>query len=210
MHAHALYRGLLGALFLLALGACAMGERQLPKEPVITYTPVHLDIHYPQHDVILSDGEAEKLQAFLAGHARNPGGNIALMAAAPDSPVTSERLADVKRQMHGWGYPSVVIVTHASVPRDRIRIGSSTATATAPDCPDWSYAHMANHRNSVLSNFGCAHATNLVRMVEDPNDLVAGTGDNSPDAQRGSGVIEVYRAPPPSPASVEGPQTGGM
>lgn len=77
-------------------------------------------------------------------------------------------------------------------------------TISEANCPDWTYAHMANYRNSVMSNYGCAHATNLNKMVMDPNDLIAGTGDTRPDATRASGVIEVYREPPEQPASTGG------
>lgn len=72
----------------------------------------------------------------------------------------------------------------------------------ALDCPDWTYAHMANYRNTVLSNYGCAHANNFSKMVADPNDLIAGKGDSTPDAMRSSGIIEAYREPP-------APQTSG-
>lgn len=205
------YRGILVVIGALLLGGCAMGERQEPKTPVLVYEPASYDIHYPQNAVILSGTEERTLKAFLASTAANPGGNIALMAAPPHTPATAERLGDLRSRLQQWGYASVITVEDSGVPRDRIRVSSSTVTATAPDCPDWSYAHMENYRNSVLSNFGCAHATNLVRMVADPNDLVAGTGDSGADAQRTGGVLEVYRAPPFGIPSTSGSsQTGGL
>lgn len=206
-----LHQWFLACACLLMLAGCAMGERQLPKEPVIVYKPATHDVHYPQHSVILSDSEETALKAFLADNAANPGGNIALMTATPAAPKTDERVADLQRLLQQWGYPSVLIAEDMTVPTDRIRVSSSTATAHAPDCPDWSYGYMANYRNSVLSNFGCASATNLVRMVEDPNDLVAGTGDSGADAERSSGVIGAYREPPTQAPTLGGEsQTGGL
>ena len=204
------FRFLLACCMALLLAGC-MGETQPPKEPVITYAPVSHDVHYPRGKVIASDHEEAGLKAFLAKSAHNPGGNISLMSATPEKPQTAERISGLRRLLQEWGYPEIAVITDPRVPSDLIRIGSSKVSANAPDdCPDWSYAHMANYRNTVLSNFGCAHATNLARMVEDPNDLVAGTGDSGADATRSSGVIDTYREPPQAPATNVGAQTGGM
>lgn len=203
------FRLLLACCMTLLLTGC-MGETQLPKEPVIAYAPVTHDVHYPRGVVIASDHEEAELKAFLAQSAHNPGGNIALMSATPEKPQTAEQISGLRRLLQEWGYSEIAVVTTPHMPSDRIRVGGSKISARAPDCPDWSYAHMANYRNTVLSNFGCAHATNLVRMVEDPNDLVTGTGDSGADATRSSGVIDTYREPPQAPATNVGAQTGGM
>lgn len=203
------YRLMTALAATLLLAACAMGETQAPKAPVVTFVPVTHDVYYPQHTVIVSNKEEAELRAFLAGSSHNPGGNIALTAARPESPQTAERLDDLQRQLKEWGYPQVVVIADATVPDALIRVTSSEASVTAPECPDWSYGHMANYRNTTLSNFGCAQATNLTRMVEDPNDLVAGSGDSGADAERSTGVLETYRTPVDAPQPA-GSQTGGM
>lgn len=205
MRRMSIYR-LLCLLLLPLMAGCAMGERQLPKEPVLTYSPVTHDVRYPKHMVLPSDAEEDALQAFLAKNGSNPGGNIALLSATPAVHTNQERISDIKQLMQEWGYNMPVIIAQdPNVPSDTIRVSSSRVEATAPDCPDWSYGYMANYRNSHMSNHGCATATNLVRMVEDPNDLVAGTGDSNADAERSSGIIDTYREPPAPP-----PTTGSQ
>ncbi|MCH2547665.1 MAG: CpaD family pilus assembly lipoprotein, partial [Alphaproteobacteria bacterium] len=136
-----------------------------------------------------------KLMEFLAQSGNNPGGNIALLTAMPEDTQTAQRLEDLQRQLDQQGYHEIVVVSDASIPEGRIRVSTSEARVSSPDCPDWSYAHMENYRNARLSNYGCAHAVNLSKMVMDPNDLIAGKGDPRPDVERGRVVIEAYRAP---------------
>ncbi len=44
-------------------------------------------------------------------------------------------------------------------------------------CPDWRHSAIVNHDNSVMSNHGCATATNVSLMVADKNDLLKGQSD---------------------------------
>lgn len=209
-----LHRWLLACACLLLLGGCAMGERQEPKEPVITYFPKEHDVHYPPQSAILSDSEEAALHAFLVRDTANRSNieHIIVLAAQPATPHSRQRMTRLQQLLRQWGYRKAIETEHPAVPANRIRVHSNHTVAQIPEnCPDWSYDYMANYRNSVLSNFGCASATNLVRMVEDPNDLVAGTGDSGADAQRSSGVIEAYREPPSPPPTLGGEsQTGGL
>lgn len=180
----------------LLLGACMGPPAEAAKEPVISYSPVTHDVYYARYTVLPSEAEENRLTRFLAENGNNPGGNIALLAAAPDEAKTAERLGELRRQLERHGHVNLVIVADTTVPEDRVRVSASTVQVSAPDCPDWSNPYMANYRNAPLSNLGCAHAVNLSKMVQDPNDLVAGKSDNRPDAERGRGVIEAYRTPP--------------
>ncbi|HKX56914.1 MAG TPA: CpaD family pilus assembly lipoprotein [Xanthomonadales bacterium] len=67
-----------------------------------------------------------------------------------------------------------------------------------PDCQDWQDPHhVSNYGNSALKSFGCAHAHNLVHMLEDPHDLAGiNPGDYRADAERSAHVVELYRNPP--------------
>lgn len=195
---------------ILMLNAC-MGLPQETKKPVITFVPASHDVFYPRYTVIPSDSEEAALDEFLGETAHNPGGNIALLTASPDEEKTSQRLTDLRAQLSKRGYHEIVVLEDSTVPESRIRVSASKAHVNAPDCPDWTYAHMANYRNTVLSNHGCAHAVALTKMVENPHDLVSGKGDSGADALRGQGIIETYRAPPAAPATTGGAsQIGGM
>lgn len=209
-----LHQWFLACTCLLLVGGCAMGERQLPKEPVTPYLPREHEVHYPPQSAVLSDSEEAALHAFFVQDTANRSNieHIIVLVAQPANPQSSQRMAHLQQLLRQWGYRKAIETEHPAVPANRIRVNSNHTVAQAPkDCPDWSYDYMANYRNSVLSNFGCASSTNLVRMVEDPNDLVAGTGDSGADAQRSSGVLEGYREPPGVAPSVGGAsQTGGQ
>jgi pilus biogenesis lipoprotein CpaD len=193
-HLAALYRLVCPLLALVPLAAC-MGTTQQQKQPVITYTPITHDVFYTANMVLPTNAEEANLMAFLDESAHNPDGNITLLTSTISEPVTQERLSDIRQLIKGQGHETVIAAPDPLVPANRIRVRASKVEVHAPDCPDWTYSHMANYRNTVLSNYGCAHATNLSKMVLDPNDLITGKGDASPDATRGSGVIEVYRTP---------------
>lgn len=199
-----LYVALLLAGTLLA--AC-MGPTQETKTPRLLYSPASHDVFYPRHTVQPSTQETAALGAFLDESGHNPGGNIALLASDTADELTAKRLLALRDTLHQHGYQDVLVAEDASVPAERIRISASKAGVAAPDCPDWTYAHMANYRNTTLSNHGCAHAVNLSKMVLDPNDLIAGKGDTRPDADRVQGLMEFYRAAPVITTS--GTSTGG-
>lgn len=204
---------LLSALLLPLLLCACMSQPHQPKEPKLTYAPVSHDVYYARHTVIPSESEERALQEFLLQHGNNPGGNIALLAAAPDEAKTSERLEDLRRQLEAAGYVNLVSVADNSVPADRIRVSASKLSVSPPDCPDWSDVHVENYRNAPLSNLGCASAVNLGAMVADPNDLTGGTTDHRPDATRSGAIIESYRGAVAESGSAGAPgqsMTGGQ
>jgi pilus biogenesis lipoprotein CpaD len=196
------------ASLLMTLAAC--GPTQHIKEPVVHYTPVSHDVFYPRHTVLATRSETESLKTFLAESGHNPGGNIALLYAPGDNPAIKERLDGLSRQLKEMGYPYVVAAEDGAVPAERIRLSTSTASVATPDCPDWTYSHMENYRNTTLSNLGCSHAVNLSKMVQDPNDLIAGKGNAGADALRSSGVIEFYREPPVAAPTAAATAQGGL
>lgn len=190
------------------LSACA-GPAQEAKSPRLLYSPASHDVFYPRHTVQPSTQEAASLGTFLDESGHNPGGNIALLAADTADELTAKRLLALRDSLHQHGYQDVLVAEDASVAAERIRISTSKAGVAAPDCPDWTYAHMANYRNTILSNHGCAHAVNLSKMVLDPNDLIAGKGGAGPDAERIEGIINLYRAAPLTASTAAAGATSG-
>ncbi len=55
-----------------------------------------------------------------------------------------------------------------------VEIVAEHYVSAPPSCPDWTHANILDGTNSNSSNFGCATASNLARMVADPRDLVVG------------------------------------
>lgn len=64
---------------------------------------------------------------------------------------------------------------------------------TPPRCPDWTKPSGTDSNNTVSSNWGCATAVNLDRMVANPGDLVHGRELGPADGTYATFHIERYR-----------------
>ena len=91
----------------------------------------------------------------------------------------------------------------------QVTVDGDRAVVSLPACPDWSSAHNSNYGNGTFSNYGCAHSANLVKMVEDPADLVAPQATSGPDVERNLGAIQQYRAAPGANGEEGGAAAGG-
>ena len=71
-----------------------------------------------------------------------------------------------------------------------------------PRCPDWRHSGVVNHDNSVMSNHGCATATNLYHMVKDQRDLLVGRGKIKAVTESATQAVELLYSReliPPTP-----------
>lgn len=66
--------------------------------------------------------------------------------------------------------------------------------AVVADCPDWSKPHGTDYQNSLSANFGCASATNLAMMVDNPHDLEQGRAPGANRAHQGVMSVDRFRA----------------
>ena len=70
-----------------------------------------------------------------------------------------------------------------------------TGDLTMPyPCPDWSQSQTQNYKNQIHSNYGCAVNTNSALQVAEPSDLYRGHGDDAPDIETTTRVVQRYRA----------------
>lgn len=200
---------IIALLPLLALTAACTGERREVNLPTVAYLPVSHDVVYVKKNVLPSVEEEKSLRKFLTGSVNNPGGNIALFAADPFDAVTHERIEALKALLYKKNLTvaqqEVLVVSDASIPSDRIRVGSSVTRLTTTGCPNWYEGeHTTNYANTTLPNFGCASAHNLGMALEDPNDYLQGRGHpGTADAERATRVFEAYRTPVESITSGE-------
>ena len=67
-------------------------------------------------------------------------------------------------------------------------------TAHAAGCPDWSRANLIDLSELNSSNFGCATADNLARMVADPRDLSVGRPTAPASGPHAAGAVARYNA----------------
>ncbi len=68
----------------------------------------------------------------------------------------------------------------------------SRYVVTLPGCPDWT-GERFTYNNVPTSNWGCADATNLGRMVARPEDLIHGRQPGAFDGEYGTISIQLYR-----------------
>ena len=79
---------------------------------------------------------------------------------------------------------------------------------TPPHCPDWRKPTSADSDNLPHSNFRCADAVNLSRMVADPADLVRGRALAPADGAQTVLGIQRYRAGEVTPLDEDSETTG--
>jgi pilus assembly protein CpaD len=78
--------------------------------------------------------------------------------------------------------------------QDAVVVSVGRYVVTLPVCPDWSKPEADDYTNTPPSNFGCANASNLGRMVANPADLVHGTPLGPADGDFAARGIQRYRA----------------
>ncbi len=117
----------------------------------------------------LSADQADRIDSFLSRQGNLFNLRVTLAGQADDS------LAAVRQFLVARGVrPSHISRGTAAVTAGNVEIAAERYVAAPPSCPDWSNANILDGANTNSSNFGCATASNLARMVADPRDLVVG------------------------------------
>ncbi len=132
------------------------------------------------------------------------------------SPNDTRALA-LLREMRAAGYAKrdVRFALAPEMLKDTARIDIGYTVAETPDCPDWRKSGVTNYSNTNHSNLGCPQATNLGLMVADPQDLLEGSGDTTPNPDSVTSAISNYRtggmtaAPASSASSGSSAAAGG-
>jgi pilus assembly protein CpaD len=96
-------------------------------------------------------------------------------------------------ELRGLMVSEAVPVTSGAVPAGYLRVTITRASAMVPGCPDWSRRNSSSDQNTTSSNYGCAVNSNLAAMVADPNDLIKGSRNETPDPSAATKPIRVFR-----------------
>src|SRR5579863_3930626 len=163
---------------LLGLAACVPGaaeytESEAPKALQLSNASASFAVRFYPGSARLLPTDAARLDAL----ARN--GEIAPTDRVTVSPAGGPGLAAARFQsISGRLVPYRLVpslLPLASVPPNRALIESGRYLVTLPPCPNWSKSpSAADYTNTDPSNFGCADAVNLGRMVWHPADLAEG------------------------------------
>jgi pilus assembly protein CpaD len=179
-------RGLALGLCLLPIAACDGDPRptvsltngaDLPEARALI-DQIQYSVPFEGSALAPSPRELDRLALFLDSHGVRPDDRLHLIAApGADAQATQARFAALARALGDRG----LTVTPPRTTAGLMAATPGTLTVVArryeirlPDCPDWSDPIIGKWSNQAHSNFGCATATNLGLMVEDPHDLIEG------------------------------------
>jgi pilus assembly protein CpaD len=204
----------------LALGACAPSyywqPASAPKAATAELVDHRHSVHFATDSAEIGAVERARLEAFLDQLGRPTGSETVIVEGHADERATdlynmelSSRRADAVARLlaaRGWERGAIRTVAYGElVPVDarsteqawrqnrRAEIVVRRYVAVTPPCPDWSKPSGFDPGNTEASNFGCATATNLARMVADPADLVRGRELGPADGVREADAYRRYR-----------------
>jgi len=162
--------------------------------PVVSRADYMFDASAP--DGSLGPAEEARLDAWFRSLQLGYGDAIYV-----DGPYVDGARADVARVAGRYGMlvSNGAPITTGAVAPGSVRVIVSRTRASVPNCPNWSVPSQPNLENATMSNFGCAHNSNLAAMVANPEDLVHGReGTGLSDATTASRAIGIYRTTPPT------------
>ncbi len=206
----------LGLACLLASGCTPDAGPTRPEsghEVVTTPTLAEHSVHFATSSARLSASEALALDSFLDTVGPSRGRPIVVLGRADERAsdaynlaLSSRRAAAVADAIRARGFEDVSVRAlgekapvafggdeQAWKQNRRSDILVVAAAVQALACPDWSRDLAYDPSNMTSSNFGCATAENLARMVADPLDLAGLRSLAGADATRESDAVRRYR-----------------
>lgn len=185
----------------LMLAACAGGTENRGLEsvhqPIVQRTDYVIDLAAGGYGSALASGERERLDGWFNSIGLAYGDRVAIDDPSGAQAGRDDVVALLSRR--GMMISNAAPVTAGSVAPGTVRIVVSRATASVPNCPDWSRKSGPDYSGSTMSNFGCANNAALAAMIADPQDLIQGREGTGPmDGNTSAKAIQLYRRTAPS------------
>jgi pilus assembly protein CpaD len=150
---------------------------ELPNPLKVSTVRVSHMLRYAPGGVIPDTAEVAGLNMFLTANQVAQGDSVLAERAAPIGPAAialdDKRTARLAAAL-GRQSVKTAMAFEPAVPAGQIRLTVDHVVASAPNCPNWSKAPGNDFGNTMHSDFGCASASNLAAMVDDPRDLAGG------------------------------------
>lgn len=178
------------AALAVSLTACGAGtnNRGLDSvhQPVVSRTDYVFD---------LNDGMGAQASQRLAGwfQSLNLGFGDRVSLDDPNGNLVNRAAVAAAANRFGVAVQDTAPVTQGELVPGMFRVVVSRSRAEVPGCPDWSRSSLGNYANDTPSNYGCATNSNLVAMVANPNDLVAGKYQNDPINSNARGAAAIRK-----------------
>lgn len=178
---------------------------------------IRLDVNEATHIVRagtngLARSEAARIGAFLAAQGAPWSMDVRIQ---PLSANGKRALDDVEVALARLGVRPDSISRAAAGARvgdGDIAIMTRNVRASAVGCPDWRRANLMDLSELNSSNFGCATADNLARMIADPRELSVGRPLARASGAHSAGAVDRYRNDRIKPllSSDSGSSVGGL
>jgi pilus assembly protein CpaD len=170
-------RSLLLASTLLMLPGCQppaadYTTAEWPKALVLDDATGSIALHFAPGSARLRPADRARLRHLAAIGEVAPSDRV-LVAAGGVPTLSNARVAALSGELMRYGIAPIAAPL-AGVPPDGAVIERVRYTVTLPPCPNWSKAPNRDFANTIDSNFGCATAVNLGRMIASPADLALG------------------------------------
>jgi type IV pilus biogenesis protein CpaD/CtpE len=167
---------LIGLGLALSLAACVPAaqytDAEAPKALRVDNASTVYAVRFYPGSPRLVPADAARLRGMAATGKIGPSDRVTV-AAAGGAQLAAARFQAIAHELVAYRVvPSELPL--AAVPRDRALIDTGSYLVTLPPCPNWGKYPALGFTNTGASNFGCADAVNLGRMVWRPADLAEG------------------------------------
>jgi len=205
----------LALLLTLSLGGCDTppparltdgATTELPNPLQVSTRPVTHILRYAPGSAVPNAAEVDDMNAFLAASEVAPGDSVIVERPQPAAPAAKaldeRRAARLTAALARQGV-KVAMVFASVVPDGQMRLTVNQTVVSTPNCPNWSKAPGNDFDNTLHSDFGCATASNLAAMIDDPRDLAGGRAMGLAKGDPALAAIDRYRTGKVAPLSGE-------
>ena len=176
----------------LTLGGCypplsaQWTSAEAPKDIFVESVAKQVDLHFAGTGLV--PGDAARLRRLVAHGAIVPGDRVRV-AAGGGAELAEARVAAVAQELLPYG---IVVgrMPGGALPANRGVLNTGRYLVSTPACPNWSGYPAAGDNNANSSNWGCATAIGLARIVESPADLVEGRRGGPTDANSAAAAVQ--------------------
>ena len=161
-----------------------------PRTSLMRY---HYLAAYPAGGVELGRDGTTALAAFLAEAKVHPGAHLYLVPA-PGDRLAAARIGHLAQDLDRRGITAKALSAASEVAPNHVLVLVDRYVVTPPPCPNWTKNPISDHDNEPASNFGCATATDLALMIDDPRDLETGRTLDPATGEPAIAPVTRYRA----------------
>ena len=184
--------------FGLALAGCTppaseWTPAEAPTAPSTSLMRYHYLAAYPAGGVALSRDGTTALAAFLAEAKAQPGAHLYLVPALGDR-LAAARIGHLTQDLGRRGIAAEALPAASGIAPNHVLVLVDRYVVTPPACPNWTKSPISDHDNEPASNFGCATATDLALMIDDPRDLETGRTLDPATGEPAIDPVTRYRA----------------